>query len=172
MPIAGMLFWSVIAVAGLRLKPVQLAYMVGFGSGMIFPLGMAIDALRGRRFTRAGSANPVTQMFLQSLALVVLLWPFVIIASSVAHEPDLIVLGGAILIGIVWIPYGWAAEDRTGLEHAVGRSLFSYAAYVFAPHVFKATAISLVVLLSYLYALLRMRRPSAPLLGSGEHAGS
>jgi hypothetical protein len=159
MPIAGMLFWAIIAVAALDVKPLVLSYMVGFGSGMIFPLGVLIDLVRGRRMKRASSENPVTQLFLQSLGLVVLVWPLVILSAGLAHDANLIVLGGAILMGIIWIPYGWAADDPVGLHHAIGRSVLCYASYLFAPSPYKATAISVVVLLGYLYTLVRMRRP-------------
>jgi hypothetical protein len=159
MPIAGMIFWTVIAVAALYVSPVQLSYMVLFGSGMIFPLGVLIDRMTGRKMRRASTANPVTQLFMQSLGLVVLVWPLVILGARLAHHANLIVLGGAILMGIIWIPYGWAADDPVGLQHAVGRSVLSYAAYWFAPDPYKATAISTVVLLAYLYSLVRMRRP-------------
>jgi hypothetical protein len=37
MPIAGMLFWAIVAVAALRLNPNQLSLLVLFGSGTIFP---------------------------------------------------------------------------------------------------------------------------------------
>ena len=40
MPIAGISYWTIVAVAALYLTPVQLGYLVGFGSGMIFPFGM------------------------------------------------------------------------------------------------------------------------------------
>jgi hypothetical protein len=158
MPVAGMLFWSAVAVAALYLEPSHLAYLVLFGSGMIFPLGVLIDRLTGRRMTRASAGNPVTQLFMQSLGLVALVWPLVIIAARLAHDGNLIVLGGAILMGIIWIPYGWAADDKVGLQHAIGRSVLSYAAYLFAPNPYKASAISVAVLLSYLYSLLRMRK--------------
>lgn len=159
MPIAGMIFWAIIAVAALYVKPILLAYMVLFGSGMIFPLGVMIDLVTTRKMKRASTQNPVTQMFMQSLGLVVLVWPLVIIAARLAHDPYLIVLGGAILMGIIWIPYGWGADDPVGLQHAIGRSVLAYVAYFFAPNAYKATAISIVVLLSYLYSLIRMRRP-------------
>jgi len=113
MPIAGMLFWAIVAVAALRLNPNQLSLLVLFGSGTIFPLGMLIDRLTQRRVTVASAANPVTQMFMQSLGLVALTWPLVILAARHAHDANLIVLGGAILMGIIWIPYGWAADDRS-----------------------------------------------------------
>ncbi len=159
MPIAGMIFWAIIAVAALCVKPAPLAYMVLFGSGMIFPLGVMIDFLTTRKMKRASTQNPVTQFFMQSLGLVALVWPLVIIAARLAHDPNLIVLGGAILTGTIWIPYVWAADDPGGLQHAVGRSVLAYAAYLSAPNPYKATAISIVVLLSYLYSLVRMRKP-------------
>jgi cyanate permease len=49
MPLAGILFWSVAAIAGRILAAEQVAYLVGFGSGAIFPLALLIDKLRGRR---------------------------------------------------------------------------------------------------------------------------
>jgi hypothetical protein len=159
MPIAGIVFWLIVAVAALYLSPQHLAYLVGFGSGMIFPLGILIDFLRGRKIKRASSDNPVTQLFLQCLGLVVLVWPLVLIAAYLAHDANLIVLGGAILMGIIWIPYGWAADDPVGLQHAIGRSVLSYACFLFAPAPYKASAISVAVLLSYTYSLIRMRKP-------------
>jgi hypothetical protein len=159
MPIAGICYWAIVAVAALHVTPQQLAYIVGFGSGTIFPLGILIDLLRGRKMKRANSSNPVTQLFFQCLGLVVLLWPLVLIAAYLAHDANLIVLGGAILMGIIWIPYGWAADDPVGLQHAIGRAILSYACFLFAPAPYKASAISVAVLLSYFYSLIRMQKP-------------
>jgi hypothetical protein len=86
------------------------------------------------------------------------LWPLVIIAAILAHSATLIVLGAAILMGIIWIPYGWAADDPVGLQHAIARSILSYAGFLFAPEPYKATAISVAVLLCYTYSLIRMRK--------------
>jgi hypothetical protein len=159
MPIAGMIYWSIVAVAPLYVKPNQLSYIVLFGSGMIFPFGVLIDRFTGRKMKRASAGNPVTQLFMQTLGLVVLVWPLVLIAARLAHNANLIVLGGAILMGIIWIPYGWAADDPVGLQHAIGRSALSYVGFLFAPDPYKATAISVAVVLSYLYSLIRMRKP-------------
>jgi hypothetical protein len=161
MPIAGMLYWAVVGVAALRVTPQQLAYIVGFGSGTIFPLALLIDRLRGRIIRLSSSSNPVTQMFLQSLAVVALLWPLVLIAAFQARSANLIVLGGAILMGIIWIPWGWAANDPVGLRHAIARCVLSYACFLFVPAPYTATAISIAVLLCYLYSLLFMRKPAA-----------
>ncbi len=160
-----MFFWAIVAVAALHLNPNQLSLLVLFGSGAIFPLAISIDKLTQRRFSVASAANPVMQMFMQSLGLVALTWPLVILAARHAHDANLIVLGGAILMGIVWIPYGWAADDPVGLQHAIGRSLLSYVAFVYVAAPYKATAISCAVLLAYLYSLLRMKRPPKAIAG-------
>ena len=158
MPIAGIVYWSIVAVAALYVTPNQLGYIVGFGSGMIFPFGLLIDLLRGRKLKKMSPGNPVGQLFFQSMGLVAMFWPLVIIAAILAHSASLVVLGGAILMGLIWIPYGWAADDPVGLQHAVGRSILSYACFLFVTEPYKASAISIAVLLCYTYSLIRMRK--------------
>jgi hypothetical protein len=159
MPIAGIVFWLIVAIAGMRLTPRSVAFVVGFGSGAIFPFALVIDKLRGRPVIRSTTHNPVVGMFVQSLVMVGVLWPFVITAAVIARDPRLVVLGGAILMAIVWIPYGWAANDRVGIQHAVARSVLSYAAFLLVPKPYTASAIACVVMLCYGYSLARMRRP-------------
>jgi hypothetical protein len=156
MPIAGMLFWAAAGAASRVLTPQQLAYFVGFGSGTVFPLGIAIDRLRGRPGLQGNKGNPVLTGFLQCLAIVAMLWPLVIIAGI--GRPGLIVLGGAILMGLVWVPYGWAADDPVGMRHAIARTLLCYAAYIFLPPFIRSTGICLIVLACYAYSFLTMRR--------------
>ena len=110
MPIAGIIYWSIVAVAALYVTPNHLGYIVGFGSGLIFPFGVLIDLLRGRKMKKVSPGNPVAQLFFQSLGLVALLWPLVIIAATFAHSANLIVLGGAVLMGLhldsIWLGSG------------------------------------------------------------------
>jgi len=158
MPIAGILFWVAALVASRFLIPSQLALFVGFGSGTVFPLGLAIDQLRGRK-TVADPKSPITIMFLQSLALVLMMWPLVILSGSVA--PGLVVLGGAILMGLVWIPYGWAADDPVGMRHAVARTIGCYGAYVLVPMPWKLTAVCAVPLVCYGFSLVLLKQPGS-----------
>jgi hypothetical protein len=162
MPLAGMAIWSVAGLVGLAGSGALAAYAVLFGSGLIFPLALAIDALRGQRRLRSGTAgNPLMVLFLRSIVMIALLWPLAILAARAAQDPTLIVLGGAILMAIIWIPYGWAAGDPAGLEHAIARSVACYAAFVLVPQPYVASAICGAVVLSYLYTLVRMKRPTA-----------
>lgn len=159
MPYSGIILWTIAGIAGLFLSPHQLAYGVAFGSGLIFPLAMLIDRLRGRNLLAGGRDNPLTGMFLQSIIMVVLLWPLVILGAT--GKPTLIVLGAALLTGIIWIPYGWAADDPVGMRHAIARAVLSYAAYIFMPAAYKGSAICAAVLVCYFYSLALMRRGDA-----------
>ncbi|MBL8522034.1 MAG: hypothetical protein JNK75_15355 [Betaproteobacteria bacterium] len=157
MPLAGLILWSIAGVAGLFLTPKLMAYSVAFGSGLIFPLALLIERLRGRNLMRGGKDNPLTGLFMQGIAMVVMLWPLVILGARA--QPTFIVLGAAILAGLVWIPYGWAANDPAGLRHAIARALLCYAAFIWMPADLKASAICLAVVACYLYSLVTMRRP-------------
>lgn len=159
-PLAGTIYWLVVAAASLFMHPADVAMIVLIGSGMILPAGFLIDRIRGLDKKKADmKGNPLLPLFIKGTAVVVLVWPLVIIAAQLAGDPDIIVLGGAILMALVWIPYGSAAGDPVGMQHAVGRTLASYAAYFLAPAPHTATAISFVVVLSYLYTFVRMKRP-------------
>lgn len=67
----------------------------------------------------------------------------------------------AILAGVIRIPYGWAAEDRTGVIHAVLRATGCYAAFALVDDAYRASAISFWVAVSYLYSLAFMRKVGA-----------
>ncbi len=159
MPIAGTIYWLIVGIASLTLDPVNVALIVLIGSGMILPAGFLIDKLRGLDKRKPdATGNPLTPMFLKGTAVVLLLWPLVIVAAPLSTEPDIIVLGAAVLMALVWIPYGFAANDPVGMQHAVGRTLACYAAYLLTPAPYTATAISAAVVLSYAYTVLRMKR--------------
>jgi hypothetical protein len=158
MPIAGMIAWGGLGMASLVVSPSVAAIMALFIMVAILPIAALVERIRGRNFFAGGSANPLTRLFLTSVIGIAVTVPLVLTAANMAREPTLIVLGMAILAGLIWIPYGWAADDPVGLQHAVGRALGCYAAYAVAPDALRAAAISAVVVLAYLYSLARMRR--------------
>lgn len=156
MPLAGTLLWSIAAVLSLILPIKIFAVTVAAGSGLIVPLAMLLDRLRGRNLIASGGDNPLMGNFLRGIVVIGLLWPFVILAGL--SSPLLIVLGAAILMALIWIPYGWSAEDPVGLQHAVGRCTAAYGAYLFVPHPWTALAICMAVIGAYLFSFARMRR--------------
>jgi hypothetical protein len=158
MPIAGMIVWGGLGVASLFVSPSVAGQMALFIMVAILPIAALIERARGRNFFAGGQANPLNRLFFISVVGIAVTVPLVLTAADMAREPTLIVLGMAILAGLIWIPYGWAADDPVGLQHAVGRAAGCYAAYALAPDALRAAAISAVVVLAYLYSLARMRR--------------
>ena len=158
MPLAGLIVWSALGLAALVMPRSMIGWMAVYVMAAILPLAFAIEKLRGRNpFVK--DDNPISGLFFQSIIGIGLMFPLVIGAADAAGNPDVMVLGVAILAGIIWIPYGWGADDPVGLRHAIGRSVGCYLAYWFAPEEFRATAICAVVALSYVYSLAAMRKP-------------
>jgi hypothetical protein len=155
MPLSGLLLWSVAAVAGLFLSPRAFAYAVLWGTGLIFPFAILIARVRGHDFF-AGRDNPLTQLFLRSILFLAALYPIAFIGAG--GRPTLLVLYPAIAAGLVWIPWGWTADDPVGLRHAIGRTVACYAAYALVPAPYTGSAICGAVVVAYLYSLAAMRR--------------
>ena len=159
MPLAGLIVWSLMGVAALFVPKALVGWLAVYVMAAILPLAFAIDKLRGRDpFVK--DDNPISQLFFQSIVGIGLMFPLVIGAAETAGDPNIMVLGVAILAGIIWIPYGWGANDPVGLRHAIARAVGCYLAYWFSPDDLKPTSICAVVALSYIYSLAAMRKPA------------
>lgn len=157
MPIAGMLCWGALAVAAQFLSPQMTGMLALYIMGGILPLAFLLDKLRGRNLF-ASNGNPLDKLFLTSIVGVAITVPLVLFAASLAENSDIVVLGMAILAGVIWIPYGWAADDRAGIIHAVVRAVGCYLAFALVDEPYRASAICGVVVLSYLYTLTFMKK--------------
>lgn len=159
MPLAGLIVWSALGVAALFAPRGLVGWMAVYVMALILPLAFAIDKLRGRNpFVK--DDNPISTLFFQSIIGIGLLFPLIIGAADSAKDPTIMVLGVAILAGIIWIPYGWGADDPVGLRHAIARAVGCYLAYWFSPAHLAPTLICAVVALTYVYSLAAMRKPA------------
>jgi hypothetical protein len=155
MPIAGMITWAALGVAGALLPERTVANLSLYIMAVIMPLAFLIERARGRNLF-AGGDQPLTKLFLLGIIMVALTIPLGVIGAQ-GGQPLLVLLTMAILAGIVWIPFGWAADDPSGTIHAVGRGIGCYLAYALCPAPWTASAICAVVVAAYLYSLAVMR---------------
>ncbi len=162
MPIGGFLAWAVLAIAAYLLDD-RLPFFAPFVAAAVpFPLALLIDKVRGEPGIEPESRrNPVTQLFMRFITVVALIIPFVIIAATAAEDTDLVILGLAILAGMVWVPHGWCADDPAGFIHFMLRALLCYAAYLFTPEGVRGAAIAGAAALTYCYAIIAMKKPSS-----------
>lgn len=159
MPTAGAIVWAALGLAALALPERTIANASLYIMAAILPVAFVIDRVRGRNLFGA-SANPLLRLFLLGILMVALTVPLVVIGTK-GGQALLMLLGMAILAGIVWIPYAWAADDRTGIIHAVARAFGCYLAYALVPAPYTASAICAVVVAAYAYSLALMR-PTGP----------
>lgn len=157
MPLAGLICWAALGVAALFVSERTAGNLALYIMGGILPLAFLLDKAKGKNLF-AKSDNPLVKLFLISIVGIAITVPLVVTAAAAASQPVIVVLGMAILAGVIWIPWGWAADDNVGLIHAVGRAIAAYLAYAFAPSPYTATAICAVVVVSYVYSLTFMKR--------------
>lgn len=162
MPIAGFLAWLGLACAAAALQDRLPSFLPFVAAAIPFPLALLIDRIRGVEGIKFGNRrNPVTQLFMQFIAVVALLTPFVIFAAREAQSIDMLILGMAILAGMVWVPHGWGADDPAGLRHFIMRALLCYAAYLTVPEPMRGAGVAGAAALTYVYAIVAMRKPSS-----------
>lgn len=159
MPIAGMLTWAGLGIAAAFLPERTVANLSLYIMVVILPLAFLIERLRGRNLF-AGGDHPLNKLFLLGIIMVALTIPIGVIGAK-GGQPLLVLLTMAILAGVVWIPYAWAADDRSGIVHAVARGIGCYLAYGLCPAPWTASAICAVVVLAYFYSLAVMRPTGA-----------
>lgn len=162
MPLAGLICWGGLALLAFLLRQDLQPWMVFFAAAAPFPLALAIDRLRGAPGLSIESRrNPVTQLFMRFIFVIALLIPFVVISAIAATQMALLVLGLALLAGMIWVPHGWGADDPAGLIHFVGRAALCYAAYFLAPVLYGPAAVAGAAAATYVYAIVAMKKPRA-----------
>lgn len=162
MPIGGFIAWAALAIAAYSFGDRLPTFAPFIAAAAPVPLALIIDKARGELGIWAeGRGNPVAQLFMRFISVVALIIPFVIIAAQAANNLDLLILGLAILAGMVWVPHGWGADDPAGFKHFVLRAVLCYVAYLFAPEATRGAVIAGAAALTYVYAIIAMRKPSS-----------
>ena len=162
MPVGGLISWGIFSVLLLTM-PDRLPWWAALTVGAIpVPIALMIDKARGNmKAWSGGNDNPIAQLFFRSIALVGFIVPLVIAAYQQSGNLDLIILGMAILSGSVWVPHGWGADDPAGFRHFVLRAVLCYAAYMFVDPPLRGATIAGVTALTYVYAIIAMKKPAA-----------
>lgn len=162
MPIGGLIAWAALAIAAYELGDRLPSFAPFVAAAAPVPIALAIDMARGELgYWKRGQGNPVSQLFMRFITVVALIIPFAIIATEAARELDLLILGLAILAGMIWVPHGWGANDPAGFIHFVLRAILCYAAYLFTTEELRGAAVAGAAALTYVYAIIAMKKPSS-----------
>ncbi len=162
LPIAGMIAWSAIGIAGL-LFPLKTAVTVLiFAVSVIFPLALPIARMRKEQLT--SRANPLARLMGASVLMVNLLWALHI--PLYLKAPAFVPLSVGIGLGLHWIVYSWIIDHPLGYRHAIGRTIGLVAAWFAFPSN-PVSACAAVVVVAYVFTLVEMARRTPDLSPAG-----
>jgi hypothetical protein len=151
MPIAGAIYWLVVAMVSTQVSERTGLLVLLFGSGTIFPLALLVS-----RFTKEevfSSKNPLAKLMGISVLMVNLLWAVHI--PLFIYAPQFLVLSVGIGLGLHWVVYSWIIQHPLGLIHAVSRTGLVVGAWFLFPES-RILAVGLVIVFVYSFSIWQM----------------
>ena len=133
MPLAGLIVWTLIGVAGAFLPPILAVWSLFIGVGFIAYLGMILSRLTGEDFLdKKKPKNVFDSLFFHCVAMALLVYAIAIPFFRVDYTSLPLTVG--ILTGLRWIPFSWILQHWVGIFHTVARTVLVTAAWYLAPH--------------------------------------
>ena len=133
MPLAGLIMWTLIAIAGAFLPPILAVWALFLGTGFIAPLGMTISRFTGEDFLdKNRPKNTFDSLFFHCVAMALLVYAIAIPFFRVDYTS--LPLSVGILAGLMWVPLSWIIQHWVGIFHTGARTVLVTAAWYLAPH--------------------------------------
>jgi hypothetical protein len=133
MPLAGLIVWTLIGIAGAFLPPILAVWSLFIGAGFIAYLGMMLSRLTGEHFLdKKKPTNVFDSLFFHCVAMALLVYAIAIPFFRVDYSSLPLTVG--ILAGLMWIPYSWIIQHWVGIFHTVTRTVLVTVAWYAAPH--------------------------------------
>ena len=128
MPIAGLIYWLVVAYLLRTLPPRSAIILSFFGTGAVFPVGVMITRLvGGNLFARSERLTSLGMLF---NALQLFFWPIIIVVWRAA--PQWTPFTMATLFGSHFLGYAWLYRSRGYAVLSVGVSVVLTASVIVA----------------------------------------
>jgi hypothetical protein len=152
MPLAGMIAWIGVAIAGATL-PSRWADLVLFiATGMIAYLGMFISQFTGENFLdKKKPKNAFDALFFYTVAMALLAYAMAIPFYLVDHTSLPLTVG--ILTGAMWLPFSWIVQHWVGVFHSVTRTLVLVALWYALPEQ-RFVAIPMAIVAIYIATII------------------
>jgi hypothetical protein len=160
-PIAGMIAWTAVGIAGYLLPIRQASLVLFIATGMIAYLGMFISRFTGENFMdRSKPMNSFDKLFLCTAGMSFLVYAIAIPFFLVDRTSLPLTVG--VLTGLMWVPISWIIQHWIGIAHALVRTVAVVAAwYVWPMQRFVIIPAVIVVLYAAAIAvLLNRQRPT------------
>ncbi len=178
MPLAGMIAWAVVGVAGAFLPPVLKVWVLFGATGSIVLLGIFLSRFTGEDFLdKQRPKNVFDSLFLHTVAMALLVYAIAI--PFFQQDYTSLPLSVGILSGLMWLPLSWIIGHWVGTFHTLARTalivtawyLFPLARFVAVPAVIVAVYAVTVIVLEMRWRRIHSAEPDAVADG-GSHDGS
>ena len=132
MPLAGMVAWSVVGVAGVFLPPgPEVRVLFGATASILF-LGLPFSRFTGENFLdKQRPKNVFDGPFLHTVTMAVLVYAIAIPFFQADYTSLPLMLG--ILSGQMWLPFSWIIGYWVGAFHALARTALVTAGWCLCP---------------------------------------
>lgn len=153
-PIAGLIAWLVVGIAGLMLPDQYVVGILFAATGSIVYLGMFISRFTGENFlSKNKPKNAFDSLFLFTVAMAILVYAIAIPFYLIDHTTLPMTVG--ILSGTMWLPLSWIIRHWVGIFHSVTRTIailvlhytFPSERFVYIPFVIVALYIITIIIL-------------------------
>jgi hypothetical protein len=154
MPLAGMVAWGLVGVAGTFLPPGPEVWVLFGATGSILLLGICFSRFTGENFLdKQRPKNVFDSLFLHTVAMAVLVYAIAIPFFQADYTS--LPLSVGILSGLMWLPLSWILGHWVGTFHTLARTalvttvwyLFPLSRFVAVPGVIVAVyAVTIIVL--------------------------
>ncbi|RIV21504.1 hypothetical protein DYU11_19065 [Fibrisoma montanum] len=157
-PIAGLLAWLIVGVAGLFLSPTGKVWVLFIATGSIVYLGMFISKFTGENFLDKNKPkNTFDTLFFYTVAQALLVYSIAIPFFLVDYSSLPLTVG--ILTGLMWLPLSWIIDHWVGVFHAVARTIVVLVLwYVLPQHRFVAIPFAIVGIYAVTITILINRK--------------
>ncbi len=160
-PLAGMIVWAIIGIAGATLSSYATVWVLFIGTGSIVYLGLFISKYTGENFLDKNKPkNPFDQLFMFTVGQAVLVYAIAIPFFILDYSSLPLTVG--ILTGTMWLPFSWIINHWVGIFHAIVRTVVILSLwYVLPDYRFVAIPFAIVGIYVATIAILNTRRMTA-----------
>jgi hypothetical protein len=132
MPLAGLVAWLVIGLAGLWLPAPVVVWVLYISTGSIAYLGILFSKFTGENFlAKNRPKNTFDRLFFLSMGMSLLV--YAIALPFFRADYTSLPLSVGILAGLMWLPLSWIIEHWVGIFHGVARTVLVLGAWLAFP---------------------------------------
>lgn len=154
-PLAGLIMWLLVGVAGLVLPLTATIWVLFIGTGCIVYLALFLSKFTGENFLDKNKPkNEFDGLFMYTVGQAVLVYAIAIPFFLLEYSSLPMTIG--ILTGSMWIPLSWIIKHWVGLFHSIVRTILVLVLWYTLPEA-RFTAIPFAIVLVYIVTIIILR---------------